>query len=191
MRALGRAFSLLELVMVIAITGIVVAIALPRLGAQSDRARHTALEATASQLQRSIEVYRVEHLGQCPGRDPDGSVSTNPRLLVARLLRTTDDAGAVVMNGQFGPYLRSWPRNPLNDDARVRIDGVAAGANLAGWRYDSAARVIESDATAPSAPPSGAVPDVEAWAVAELASGSAVAPKGAGGPTASEDAAPK
>ena len=46
---------------------------------------------------------------------------------------------------EFGPYLLRLPVNPFNDSSRVRIDGAVAGANIAGWRFDTITGLFQAD----------------------------------------------
>ena len=157
-RARAKAFSLLELVIVIVIIGVIAAIAIPRMGSAADNSTNTAVAADISNVQRAIELYATEHLEQGPATDPDGSTNPNPAVFTQRLLSTTDDSGNLAPNGIYGPYLRAWPQNLLNKLSSVRIGGAAAGANTDGWRFDPATRAFESDyqgqlsAGAPAAP---------------------------------------
>jgi prepilin-type N-terminal cleavage/methylation domain-containing protein len=139
------AFSLVELVIVVVIIGILGAIALPRVTSAGDRARASALQASIAELQKSVDHYSAEHLERSPATEPDGSTSIAGLAIARRLMRRTDDFGVVSAAGVYGPYIRTWPLNPYNDLATIRIDGAAAGANTHGWRYDSASSRIEAD----------------------------------------------
>lgn len=129
--------------MVIVVLGIITAIAVPRLSTAADRTRTTAAQASAAEVQRAIDLYAAEHSERGPEIEPGGAVTSDPRTLITRLLGQTDHTGAP--GGPFGPYLRQWPRNPVNGRSSVRIDGAPAGANTAGWRYDTVARRLEPD----------------------------------------------
>ncbi len=110
-------FSLIELVIVVAIIGIITLIAVPRLGGAADRAKEEQAKAIAVTLQRTLDLCLYEH-------DPlmtKGNVSIKePRLLemlnkapgTANLLldATTYDGKSA---GDIGPYLRNIPPNPL------------------------------------------------------------------------------
>lgn len=142
---MARAFSLIELVLVIVIMGIISAIAIPRLSGASDRVSYAALAGTLQRYQKAIDIYAAEHEGNCPATETDGSITTDGRRLVTRLVSKTDLGGTPDESGLFGPYLQAPPLNPLNNLVTVRIDGAAAGAGTHGWRYDSANKIIESD----------------------------------------------
>lgn len=131
------AFALIELVLVIAIMGIIGAIAIPKFGATVNRAQAAAATASASRVQRAIDLYTAEHADQPPMLDSSGNPVAS-LLFVQRLSRPTDAAGTVAADGIFGPYVRDWPMNPVNRRKTVRVGGAAAGAGTHGWRIDPA-----------------------------------------------------
>ena len=55
----------------------------------------------------------------------------------------TDIGGDV--GADYGPYMNKVPENPFNDLATVREDGVAAGANTHGWRFDTTTGEFQAD----------------------------------------------
>lgn len=140
-----KAFALVELIIVLVIIGIIAAIAVPRVANAAARANAAALRASYNAFDRAIALYTEEHSGRSPAHQPDGSVSTDAAAFLARITGLTTDTGAPSPSGPFGPYLRAAPVNPINKMASVRIDGPLAGANLAGWRFDSARRIILPD----------------------------------------------
>jgi prepilin-type N-terminal cleavage/methylation domain-containing protein len=139
----ARGFSLVEVVIVVAIVGVIAAIAVPRMSSAAARARATSLRADVAAMNRAVEFYIAEHGGLHPGQDKSGAVTADASALAGRLVDRTDpfgDPGTV-----FGPYLMRIPPNPFNGLATVRIDGAPAGAGTHGWRYDSARRVFRAD----------------------------------------------
>ncbi len=143
--ASARAFSMIELVMVIAIIGIIAGIAVPRMSRASVTARENALVSNLSLMQSAIDRYTAEHCGLSPGHSAGHSVDTSGLAFAERLTARTDDDGDADADGVFGPYLRAIPKNPVSGLRTVRIDGAAAGAGTHGWRYDAASQVIQSD----------------------------------------------
>jgi prepilin-type N-terminal cleavage/methylation domain-containing protein len=139
------AFSLVELVIVVVIIGIVGAIAVPRLSSASERAKTGSLAANLSVLTKAIELYIAEHGNLSPADSPGSPGSATGALFAERLTGRTDADGLVIPGGPFGPYLREVPANPYNRRPSVRIDGVAPGANIAGWRWSTSTRLIDAD----------------------------------------------
>lgn len=117
MAARHKAFSLVELVIVLVIIGIIASIAVPRLTSVTVRARkQQALSVTAS-LQRALDLCLYEH---DPLMNAGSPAIKEPRLIMklnkppgtANLLldATTYDGKDP---GDIGPYLRNIPPNPL------------------------------------------------------------------------------
>ncbi|MBT8484521.1 MAG: prepilin-type N-terminal cleavage/methylation domain-containing protein [Phycisphaerales bacterium] len=129
-----RAFSLIELVIVIIIMGVISAIAIPRMVRGAEGADVTALQADLAVLRGAIEMYRYEH-----GIWPD------PAQFQAQLTGTTIADGTPDAMGQFGPYLVKMP--PLKTGAQkdeVAVKGImnatAQAADVAagfGWLYNN------------------------------------------------------
>ncbi len=155
---MGRAFSMIELVIVVVIAGIIAAIAVPRVSGYSQTAKERRVVADMGTLQKATEMFAAEHSGLRIGRLMAGG-KVDAGTLSARLTSTTDDTGTPDGSGIFGPYVRSMPVNALNGLATVRIDGVAAGAGTHGWRYDSALNVFHSDEAFTTTQPDGTVVD--------------------------------
>lgn len=129
--------------MVILTLGIIAMIAVPRMSRAASNAKSSAITANVRVLQGAIDTYAAEHGNRDPARNPDGTVTTSAAAFTARLLSETDELGHA--GGFFGPYLLRLPRNPANGLATIRIDGLVAGANLAGWRYDTAQQRLQPD----------------------------------------------
>ncbi len=142
-RSVHRGFSLVEMVMVTATIGIIMMIAVPRMTRAADDAQASAIVANIRVLQNAIDMYAAEHNNLNPAQDADKSVSTNGARFAARLMQHTDEVGSA--GGLYGPYLLRVPRNPGNGRTTIRIDGAAAGADLAGWRFNSTTGRIYPD----------------------------------------------
>ncbi len=140
------AFSLVELVVAIVVVGILSAIAIPRLAKTADHTRQDALEANLHTLEEVFELYRAEHYGLGPYENADRSIASVGQMTV-RLVGQSDSDGVIGKNKPFGPYLGAKRPvvNPMNGLYLIRLDGVAAGANAAGWRLDTSTGVIEPD----------------------------------------------
>ena len=127
-----KAFSLIELVIVIIIMGVISAIAIPRMMKGADNADVTGLQADLAVLRGSIEMYRYEH-----------AAFPTALNIVQQLTTVTQQDGAPWAAGEkYGPYIVKVP--PLKTGAHKGDTGVVgiagppaaedAGAN--GWLYD-------------------------------------------------------
>lgn len=141
------AFSMLELVIVLAIGAIIGAIAIPRLSSASSDSGTVAYTADLVMVQSAIERYATEHGGQYPTKAD----------FAAQLTRFTDINGsvsAVKTNTHiYGPYLRKVPDlfigsispDEKGEDAGDDVDGNGEVEAIVedtegddtGWRYDA------------------------------------------------------
>lgn len=139
-----RAFSLVELVIVVAILAIIGAIAIPRFGASAGAASESAMLKDWRQLQTAAELFAAEHAGLSIGLDAkDSPIDANA--VTVRLLEQTNQLGTTSGDTPFGPYLDKIPFNRENNLNTLRVDGADAGAGTHGWRLDSASGVFAPD----------------------------------------------
>lgn len=134
-----RAFTLVELVMVVVIIGIVAGIAVPRMTSATTHASANAMQATLMNVRTAIECYYAEH-NRYPGYDPAGLASGDH--FVKQLLMYSDASGnsnaTRSSTYKFGPYLRApFPVNPANNLATVHVKETRAALSPAdgsvGW----------------------------------------------------------
>jgi len=128
-----RAFSLVELVIVLVILGVIAAIAIPRMtkGAQGADIKGTMSDLAV--LRGAIELYAAEH-------DAYPTLVQMPNALLKR----TDKDGTVNSAGAHGPYLARVPG--LKTGAKKgQTAFLAPAANppvaevaACGWLYDAA-----------------------------------------------------
>jgi general secretion pathway protein G len=118
-----RAFSLVELVIVIIILGIIAAIVVPRVGRAGQGSAEAALKADLRLLRQVIELYKAEHDNDVPAlRDAgNGAASQNgvsfERQLTWYTTRKGDASQTQDATHAFGPYLQSIPPLPIGKNA--------------------------------------------------------------------------
>jgi prepilin-type N-terminal cleavage/methylation domain-containing protein len=109
-----RAFTLIEILIVVVILGILAAIVIPQFSDASTQANNANLRSQLQTLRGQLELYKVQHSDTYPDLVNDGWVD--------------------LINGD---YIQAAPRNPLQAAATATAVGAAAGANV-GWIWNGA-----------------------------------------------------
>ena len=136
-----KGFSLVELMIVVAVLGILAAMTLPRFEGHVARAKAAAARDNLRLLRQAIELYASQHNDIPPGYT-NGSTEKPPLAseVVNQLTKaTTADGKHDVAGANLGPYLTDIPKNPLNDSdiIQIRQNNLAAVMpGPAGWLYD-------------------------------------------------------
>ena len=108
-----KAFSLVELVIVIVILGVIAAIAIPRISSGSKNAGDAALRANLATLRNAIDWYYGEHNMVFPGAKADGlgNAAESYEAFVSQLTMysKSDGSCSADKNAAYpsGPYLRN------------------------------------------------------------------------------------
>jgi prepilin-type N-terminal cleavage/methylation domain-containing protein len=144
----ARAFTLVEILIVVVLLGILAAIVIPALAGGATLARQSTLAMNLSLLRRYIPVYASQHLELAPGY-PDGDRSAAPteQAFIDQGTLSSNMYGQTAARGTagfpLGPYVSNIPPNPFNKLATVQVlgngDGFpAAGDDSFGWIYKPA-----------------------------------------------------
>ena len=117
-----RGFTLIELMVVLAIIGLLAALIVPNVLGRADEARVTAARTDVGQLMQALKLYRLDNQ-----RYP-----SNEQGLQALIARPT--AEPVPVN--WKPYLEKLPRDPwgrpyqyLNPGLKGEVDVLSLGAD--------------------------------------------------------------
>lgn len=126
---LRRAFSLIELVIVIVIVGILAAIAIPRFTNAGESTTDAAVAADLDTLRKAIDLYHGEHLGKYPDLARVGEQLTQYSDVHGNVSATRTGAYC------YGPYVRAIPALKVGPNLGSTGISAAAGSNV-GWVYD-------------------------------------------------------
>jgi len=135
-----KAFTLVEILIVVIILGILAAVVIPQFTEASNDARESALASDLQTVRSQIELYKVQHLDKSPHLDENGAPDTAN--FVNRLIGRTDNTGKINASGAFGPYLQKFPSNPfVSDDVADKVTfgtaDPAPGDGTSGWYFNT------------------------------------------------------
>jgi len=99
-QAARRAFTLIELLLVLVILGILAAIVVPKFSGRTEQARKTAAQTQISSFSTALDAFEVDN-GYYP-KGPNGLMD---------LVEQPRDA-----QDWKGPYLKEIPKDPWNND---------------------------------------------------------------------------
>ncbi|MCJ7776730.1 MAG: prepilin-type N-terminal cleavage/methylation domain-containing protein [Sedimentisphaerales bacterium] len=133
-----KAFTFVELLIVVAVIGIFAAIVLPTLQGHIKRAKESAAKDDLRILRSTIEIYAAQHKGV-----PPGYLGNNPIQLPTNIAFWDQISGT-------GNYLPEIPTNPFNGKVVVKMIGNSEtfptqpiSTNLYGWIYKPATKTIK------------------------------------------------
>jgi general secretion pathway protein G len=132
----SRAFSLVELLIVIIIIAVLAAVAIPRFANSTTRSKESALRANLKLFRNAVELFKAD-TGAYPAALADLVAASAP----ANGLDSSGASVAIVAADWKGPYLNSLENDPLSGAAftystsspTVGKVTSSAGAPYYGW----------------------------------------------------------
>ena len=140
-----KAFTLVEIILVVTILGILAAIIFPTLQGQIVSARESAAKDSLRTMRTQIELYKLQHKGTPPGYANGNPVGE--AMLQLQFTATSTETGAVspstVPSDPYvnGPYIRKMPESPFNSLSNIAYVAEATAFSDAvngtssGWLY--------------------------------------------------------
>jgi prepilin-type N-terminal cleavage/methylation domain-containing protein len=133
-----KSFTLVEILIVVAILGILAAITLPTLQGHIQQARDSAAKDNLRILRNAIELYAAQHNNVAPGYANNDTSNTPLYIFLTTQLATV------------GHYLSELPENPFNRKSLVKMIGNSEDFPAApvetseyGWIYKPATKTIK------------------------------------------------
>lgn len=148
-------FTLVEILIVVAILGILAAITIPAFQGHVLEAKESAAKANLQILRNVIGVYAAQHDGTPPGyTNGDTSVEPTWPLFLGQMLKATNKSGQIADPGTegfpFGPYISNMASNPFNNSKTTKM--IINTENLPdeatgtfGWIYKPITKEIRLD----------------------------------------------
>ncbi len=139
----ARAFTLVEILIVVVLLGVLAAIVIPAVAGSGAAAKSSALATDLQLLRRFMMVYKSHHLEVFPGY-PDGVTTAAPtsEAFTDQATLSSKATGQTALRGtvgfKYGPYLSQMPVNPFNglDTVEMLANGQSfpgAGDDSHGW----------------------------------------------------------
>jgi len=153
----ARAFTLVEILVVVVLLGILAAIVIPAIANSSISAKQSALATDLQLLRRFVLVYKCQHKEVAPGY-PGGDITGAPieQAFIDQATLASNSSGQTAPIGtpgfNRGPYVMKIPVNPMNGKSDVQMlgdgDNFPADADDShGWIYKAATSEIRADSS--------------------------------------------
>jgi general secretion pathway protein G len=142
-----KAFTLVEILIVVVILGILAAVVIPKFSDASAETRASMLADDLRLFRSQIEIYQEQHMGVPPG--PDAQTFYNQMTMASNAKGQTAAVGTPSFT--YGPYFSQVPQNPVNGLSTVSI--IAAGTfptaadGAYGWVYQPSTLMFNADCT--------------------------------------------
>ena len=133
-----RAFTLVEVLIVVVIMAVLAAVVIPQFSSSTDDAKSATAAFNLNTLRQIIQIYKTQHIGRVPVHD------ASAKSLTVLISKTRVDGTIDAVAGTYGPYLGEFPANPYTGSAEVRVitndpatsSDVTSG-NSGGWLYNA------------------------------------------------------
>ena len=153
----AKAFTLIEILVVVVLLGILAAIVIPAIANSSISAKQSALATDLQLLRRFVLVYKCQHKEVAPGY-PGGDITGAPieQAFIDQATLASNSSGQTAPIGtpgfNRGPYVMKIPVNPMNGKSDVQMlgdgDNFPADADDShGWIYKAATSEIRADSS--------------------------------------------
>jgi len=121
-----KAFTLVEVLIVVLILGLLAAIVLPQFSNASAMSRASMLADDLRVLRCQIAVFKAQHIDVAPGYpDCDPTETPTEAAFISHMTQSSTAAGAVAAPGtagyQYGPYMLKMAPNPVNGLSTVEV----------------------------------------------------------------------
>lgn len=145
-----KAFSLVEILIVVMIVGILAAIAIPKFSNASQLARDNSIKDNLRLMRTQIGVYQSQHSLNPGYPNGDGTQTPTAQAASDQLLNFSDSIGntSPTMSPVFkwGPYLTDLPLNSVNNrkDWKILADtDPFTPDDSTGWLYQPGSGTIK------------------------------------------------
>jgi len=140
-----KAFTLVEVILVVTILGILGALVLPSFQGHIAKARESAAKDNLRAIRSQIELYKLQHKGTPPGYLNGSGVPEE--LMQLQFTGTTTETGAASPSTVpsepylYGPYVKRLPENSFNKLSNIvyvpeaTAFSAAVDGTSSGWLY--------------------------------------------------------
>lgn len=121
-----RAFTLVEILIVVVILGILAALVIPQFSSAAAMSRENSIRMDLHRMRAQIEIYRQQHNSTPP------SLANFADQMTKSSTADGDTAEVGTSGYRFGPYIQSVPLNPTTNTRTVSEGAVGSS----GWYYN-------------------------------------------------------